>query len=289
MASAKRRALVVRIGALGDVLLTRRLTYSLFNAGLQSTLFAPASHASLLRTDPWIDGVLDSESPAFAGVFAGQWPETGIRFDLCLVISGSTDLMRAARMAAARVIQIPPLPSREDISIAQQWAEAASDLCSPFTGPLPGLETDPGRALMAGATLVHPGSGSARKNWPAVRFLDLSRGLARRGHRVAWIRGPAEEGLPPGASAFEILDRPALGSLAATLAQSRLYIGNDSGVSHLAAAVGAQTVVLFGPTSGAVWRPDGARVETVLAPSGALDAISAEDVMTVAETLARLG
>lgn len=288
MATAKRRALVFRIGALGDVLLTRRLTYSLFRAGLRSTIFAPTPHASLLLRDPWIDDVLDSESLAFAGAFAGRWPEIASRFDVGLVISRSVDLARAAQTAAASVIQIPSSPTREDVSIAQQWAEAARDLGPPFLEPLPGLEVGSHRALMADAVLIHPGSGAAQKNWPADRFIELSRTLARDGCRVVWIRGPAEERLPPEASAFEILDCPALGVLGATLAAARLYVGNDSGVSHLAAAVGTPTIALFGPTNDAVWRPDGPRVQTVRAPGRALAEISVEDVMVAADSLTRL-
>ena len=85
------RALVMRIGALGDVLLTRRLTYSLFLAGLRSTLFAPARHAAILLGDPWIDAVLDSESPERIAPFGGQWPDSLGRFDVALSLSNSKD------------------------------------------------------------------------------------------------------------------------------------------------------------------------------------------------------
>ena len=74
----------------------------------------------------------------------------------------------------------------------------------------------------------------------------------------------------------ERLDRPALSSLAATLAAARVFIGNDSGVSHLAAAVGAPTVALFGSTLAAVWRPDGPRVQVVSTSSGAMEEISVD-------------
>ena len=97
---------MIRIGALGDVLLTRRLAYSLYLSGLRSTLFAPARHATLLLADPWIDGVLDSESPAMAAAFAGSWPESAGRFDASVVISSSHDLIEAARQASTEAIRI---------------------------------------------------------------------------------------------------------------------------------------------------------------------------------------
>ena len=140
--AAGRRALVIRIGALGDVILTRRLTYSLSLAGVRSTLLAPGRHASLLLGDPWIDAVLDSESGAFAPAFAGSWPKEA-RFDMAVLISNSADLEKAAGLAAAKVIRLPPEPGRDDVPIARQWAEAARGVCLPFTGALPPGDVDP--------------------------------------------------------------------------------------------------------------------------------------------------
>lgn len=284
-----RRALVVRIGALGDLILTRRLTYSLSLAGFRSTLFAPARHVSLLLADPWIEAVLDSESPRFAPVFSGAWPEAGDVFDIALVISNSPGLAEAAGLAAATVIRVSPEPWRNGASIARQWAERAGPFCEPFFGALPRLGTSEDRALVPGASLIHPGSGSPRKNWPVERFIELSRRLGASGHQVAWILGPAEADLPADVPSSRMIVRPSLEALAATLARSTLFIGNDSGVSHLAAAVGAFTLTLFGPTNAAVWRPDGPRVRVVRAESGSMKDIPVETVLAAAGDLARLG
>ncbi len=277
-----KRALVIRIGALGDVLLTRRLTYSLRLSGFHSTLFAPARHATLLLADPWIDGVLDSEGPAHAAALSGSWPESAGRFEVAIVISNSNDLIEAAKGAAGTLIRIPPAPVREDALISTQWSEAAAALAAPFAGLLPRLMTRAQEATFAGATLIHPGSGSARKNWPIERFVDLSRKIESLGHRVVWIRGPAEMGQPE-VWTGERIDRPSLQGLAATLAASRLFIGNDSGVSHLAGAVGAATVALFGPTRGDVWRPDGPRVRVVDSPNGTMAGLALEAVLAEAK------
>ena len=117
-----------------------------------------------------------------------------------------------------------------------------------------------------------------QKNWPVERFVQLSRYLESEGHKVRWIRGPAEMG-QPGAWTGERMDRPSLHALAATLAVSRLFIGNDSGVSHLAAAVGAPTLALFGPTSHTVWRPDGRLVRTASSGSGVIADLSLDRVL----------
>jgi len=114
--------------------------------------------------------------------------------------------------------------------------------------------------------VIHPFSGSACKNWPLERFRELAERLAMP---VQWCAGP-EESLD-GAVRFENLY-----DLACWLASARVYIGNDSGITHLAAAVGTPVVAIFGPTDPEVWAPRGERVRVV---SGRLDEIAVEDVI----------
>jgi hypothetical protein len=106
-----------------------------------------------------------------------------------------------------------------------------------------------------GHVIIHPFSGSPRKNWPLDRF----RALAQRISAIApveWIAGPEE--FLEGARRFDDLYE-----LAAHLAGARLYIGNDSGITHLAAAAGAPVISLFGTTDPAVWGPRGDRVHII--------------------------
>ncbi len=101
--------------------------------------------------------------------------------------------------------------------------------------------------------VIHPFSGSARKNWPLSRFRELAKRLALP---VQWSAGP-EEALQD-AVRFENLYE-----LACWLASARVYIGNDSGITHLAAAVGTPVVAIFGATDPSVWAPRGKRVRVV--------------------------
>jgi len=114
--------------------------------------------------------------------------------------------------------------------------------------------------------VVHPFSGSAKKNWPLERFRELA---ARLSMPVRWCAGPEEE--LEGAVRFDDLYE-----LAHWLAGARLYIGNDSGITHLAAAVGTPVTVIFGPTDPAVWAPRGERVRIV---SGEIGEITVEQVL----------
>jgi heptosyltransferase III len=101
--------------------------------------------------------------------------------------------------------------------------------------------------------VIHPFSGSLRKNWPLEKFRRMARGLERT-MTVRWCAGRED---PPIEGAVFIDD---LYELACWLAKARLYIGNDSGITHLAAAVGTPVLALFGPTDPAVWAPRGAHV-----------------------------
>jgi heptosyltransferase-3 len=100
---------------------------------------------------------------------------------------------------------------------------------------------------------IHPFSGSARKNWPLEKFRELARQLEAE-MPVRWCAGPED---PPLEGAVRIDD---LYELARWLAGARMYVGNDSGITHLAAAVGTPVLALFGPTDPEVWAPRGANV-----------------------------
>lgn len=131
---------------------------------------------------------------------------------------------------------------------------------------------------VANRIALHPGSGSASKNWPLAHWRDLARILARDYHaEIVVVSGPAEVQRPLGDEfpANHILPLPQLADLLATCA---LFIGHDSGVSHLAAACATPCLVLFGPTDPAVWAPPGLHVHVLKAPVS-LPALSVSEVL----------
>ena len=132
--------------------------------------------------------------------------------------------------------------------------------------------------------VIFPGSGSPAKNWPADKFAALAsmlskgsgilrsadsalndKGASARWHSCVVVLGPAEMAIEPifreaGVAVLKHLDLPTVAAIA-RLASA--FVGNDSGVSHLAAAVGASGVVIFGPTDPARWRPLGRRQRAI--------------------------
>jgi ADP-heptose:LPS heptosyltransferase len=136
-----------------------------------------------------------------------------------------------------------------------------------------------------GILVLHPGSGGAAKCWPAKRFAELAAAAARHwGVLPVFLIGPADASawhevqaaLPPSLAALALVERP-LREVLALLSLARAYVGNDSGISHLAGRA-CPTLALFGPSDPRVWHPLGSRVVILAAESGNLARLSAEEV-----------
>lgn len=116
---------------------------------------------------------------------------------------------------------------------------------------------------------LHPGSGSERKNWPKEDFLDVAEGAFRLWRLPSTVLiGPAEQGQrafwnKAGVPSLCVKEGLPILEVARMLRRAALYVGNDSGITHLAAAVGVPVVALFGPTDPRRWAPRGGRVEVL--------------------------
>jgi len=148
---------------------------------------------------------------------------------------------------------------------------AQAKACGYQENPLNANQDEVNLAALAGAAAwlaVAPGSGQAGKNWPLSHYYEVSRALAweyKLG--VVWLAGPAEAAWLPylqalaAAQGQALLAGAPLKKVAAVLSRCRLFLGNDSGLTHLAAALrGPAVVALFGPTDPGIWAPPGKRV-----------------------------
>jgi ADP-heptose:LPS heptosyltransferase len=115
--------------------------------------------------------------------------------------------------------------------------------------------------------MLAPGSGAREKNWPVRAFVAVAEWWREQvGGEPLVILGPVEEergGFEPLLRRYKGARGLTLAELAALIARSDLYLGNDSGISHLAAAVGIPTLALFGPSNVKQWRPQGERVRII--------------------------
>lgn len=137
--------------------------------------------------------------------------------------------------------------------------------------------------------VLHPGSGSPKKNWPLERFVALADRLrAETRLTPVFTLGEADGAiarqLRSAASPIAVLPPCSLLDLAAFLSAAAGYVGNDSGITHLAASLGIPTVALFGPTDPRLWAPRGPHV-TVLKPDKPAEGLSGITVEQVFEVL----
>ena len=118
---------------------------------------------------------------------------------------------------------------------------------------------------------IHPGSGSRKKMWPLERFLALAEALTTaHGGQILFVVGPGEEHIKerllamiPTRRSWLVLGGLPLPLLGAVLEHARVFVGNDSGISHMATAVDVPVVALFGPTDPVVWAPLGRDVTVI--------------------------
>src|SRR5262249_55615527 len=136
---------------------------------------------------------------------------------------------------------------------------------------------------------IHPGSGSATKNWSADRYAEIVDTLGRRfGLASVVFGGPADADAlvvlhdRPSGSPPEVVDRPLL-IVSALLKRAAAFLGNDSGLAHLAGQLGLPTLALFGPSDPVVWAPLGPRVWVLRSTS--LAALPTETVLAELESM----
>ncbi len=186
-----------------------------------------------------------------------------------------------SRAGAERVITIPPFPPQESgVHVSEylvgslrtagiEGQSSFSPLRLPeealtFAGNFrAGLGLKEGERVLA----IHPGSGSPGKNWDAEKFAAVADWASER-CQILLISGPARDGAEEvrgfvkKARPLPVDNLPLL-RLAAVLQASTAYLGNDSGITHLAASLGLPTVALFGPTNPAFWGPKGPGVRII--------------------------
>jgi ADP-heptose:LPS heptosyltransferase len=256
--------LIVHPGALGDVLQAVPALRALRDAdGGASRCFAGQPRLGrLLQALGVIEEARDFDGLGLEALFTRAPIPDGLarfagRFGRVVSWFGSRDATYRARLGALApgAIVAPPVPEDE----TAVWRHLVATLGSGASTCEPLRVT--AAAKSRGALVVHPGSGADWKRWPPPRFAEVIR-AARRHRPLPLIvhQGPADRAavdalLADLDGAVERLVEPELPSLAAVLAGARAYLGGDSGVSHLAAAVGAPSVILFPPAHARRWAP----------------------------------
>jgi heptosyltransferase-3 len=287
------RILLVRPGALGDVILTLPVVQALHKQSAEATIEMIGNPAvlRLLCGRSSVRAVWSFDALSIEPMFQPNMlptPDLSDRFGAYDVIINYVGPAHAvftrslSRVARGQVIDCDARPSRHmpmHMSEFLQQPLQALGVPSCSDPPRLGLTAeDRQRAAswwaeeklgLEGTVALHLGSGSPAKNWPAERFAAVARRLIAGGNQVLLVGGPADSAPISivqrelqGMAFTQAIDLP-LSLVAAILERCTAYVGNDSGISHLAAAVGVPVVAIFGPTDPGVWAPRGKAV-TVL-------------------------
>jgi len=302
--------LVIRGGAIGDFILTlpalAALRQQFPNAHIE--VLGYPHIAELALTGGLVQRVQSIEARALAGFVArnGELSEELAEYfsGFNLIISYLYDpdgifQANVARCSKAQFIAGPHRPEEKlNIHATEVFLKPLERLAIFDADAVPRLPV--GRAfetsIRTGRWLaVHPGSGSEKKNWPEPKWEELLRYLIQSTtFHLLLVGGEAERGrlerleaaLPP--TRIKVMQSAPLPELARWLAACLAFVGHDSGISHLAAAVGARSLILWGDSSEAIWRPRGLEM-TVVRDANGLGYLSVPVVINHLEQLLNRG
>jgi heptosyltransferase III len=299
------RILVIRGGAIGDFILTLPAIKLLRDRfpGAHIEILGHKHIVALAEKRFYADAIRSIEEGALAGFFAqdaalpAELTSYFSSFDLIVSYLFDPDGIFQGNLARCRIKKFvagpPKLSGYEHaaVQLARPLEQIGLHLQDSAARIYPTEEDREFARNFLGDTsepviALHPGSGSETKNWPIESWKELGEHLFST-RSVLVIGGEADEARVRLLEAawknkpVQFSKHLALPHLAA-LFETSLFLGHDSGISHIAAAAGARSILLFGPTNPDVWAPANPNVTVLRAPEGDLRLL---DVQTVAAAL----
>lgn len=271
------KTLVMHAGAMGDVICSLSAVRR-FAGGAETVDFAVQGLLGPLLLRIGAAGrCLPLDAPLFSSLY-GSNPSRRLLEMLAgygrIVLFSFSDLLEAELRGrlGCPVLRVPPRPEPSERIHVSDFIEgrlaAALELEAPSAPRAPDADAAvrPGRDEKR--ILLHPGSGSPRKCWPLQRFVASAYRLRQMGYRPAFVLGPAEVERFHDAGERIPTDLPSVFpddpvQLLHRLLEAGALVGNDSGVSHLAAHCGLPTLALFGPSDPRRWHPRGRTVRVL--------------------------
>jgi heptosyltransferase III len=292
----KGKILIIRGGAIGDLVLTLPAIAALrrqFPAAQLEVLGYPHI-TQLALAGGLVDRIQPIEARGLAGFFArggdlaADLADYFSRFDIIISYLYDPDAIfqtNVASCARGQFIAAPHRPEeKESIHATKVYLRPLERLAIFEADPVPRLAI-PNRLSTLNQIALHPGSGSESKNWPETQWAELLARLVRESEINLLLVGGEAEGerlqrlateLP--SERYEMARSLPLAELAARLQSSVGLVGHDSGISHLAAALGLPCLVLWANTNETIWRPQGRRV-VVLKDTAGLPALKVQRVI----------
>ncbi len=274
---------VIHPGSVGDTILALPVLAALKSSNRPSSLHV-LGHPGLVDVLPGrspVDTMNSIEGPEYRGLFSLSEMPPAVRkffsqFQLVVAWLADRDGSIKAALQSLKgpqvIVSSPGLSEKSDLHATDRfWATLSDQLPSE---PLPeakltatendqkkgaqwlsdyGINVDADHLVA-----VHAGSGSPTKCWSSDRFARVVDGLQRNGIQVVLIEGPADREVSQAVASRISIPLPrlrdvSLVSVMGVLSQCDAFLGNDSGLTHVATALGLPTVAVFGPTDPAIW------------------------------------
>ncbi|MBM2832985.1 MAG: hypothetical protein HW406_146 [Candidatus Brocadiaceae bacterium] len=284
--------LIIRPGALGDLVVTLP-TFEAIRKYFKNARIDIMGYSSILEIVKgrfYADTISRFDQADIAHLFTknSNVPASLINklsnMDLIISFVSDREQIMVSNLRAAgvkHVIHYEPFPSEgEDIHIIDHFLRCLDLLGVHHSNKIPKIflrdedvllgekflndrVVDPKKMLVA----MHPGSGSRQKCWAVDRYVELILWLKKEmDAQILLISGQADTGIVEELRVkvrdnFILVDQLPLPILAAIIKRSNLFVGNDSGITHVAAAVGTPAITIFGPTDPRIWGPRGERVK----------------------------
>lgn len=288
---SEKKLLIIHQGALGDFVMTFPMLIGFRKTHSQIDAICQKKLGELVRKLKLVDTHYALESATFAPLYSDHPDQVEVKtatllksYERIALFSFSRKLQEnIERIAGPKVLRIPPRPPvGEKIHVSRflyrhlvkagllKEGEPASRPSSAFKRILP---QQCRREPKSAPVLIHPGSGSRKKNWPLKNFILLEKMLRKDDLRTEFILGPAdvylrESLMTPPAPGPTIHITDDLLQVFSLTTKACGFIGNDSGLSHLAAFIGLPTVAVFGPSDPVRWEPVGRAVVVVTSDAG---------------------
>jgi heptosyltransferase III len=283
------RILVLRLRSLGDCVLTTPALHLLkrHRPDLQIAVLVEDRFRAVFEGNPDIERIVPPE----AGAAIACRPRLALNFH------GGPTSLRLTLTSLARLragfAHFPQnwaynlrIPRAQEILGEERKVHTAEHLASAmFWLGVPVTEIPRARLFAPAApdrapyAVIHPFASAASKAWPAQRFLEVARNC---GLPPVFVGGAGDDFGP--FREFECRQGASLREVMSLMAGAALFVGNDSGPAHIAAAFGRSVVVLYGASDPVVWAPWRTSSESLTA-HGAVDGIPVRDVMDAIERL----
>lgn len=277
------RIVVIRLRSLGDCVLTTPALHILKSArpDVRITVVVEEAFAPVFEGNPDIERI----APPNTAQVARLGPE------LVLNLHGGTRSAQLTLACRARLragfahfrfsalynIRIPRaqeiLGVERKVHTAEHVASAMFYLGAPM-GEIPRARLFAERSTPTGVCVLHPAASAPEKTWPAGNFRAVAARLKQEGLEPVFIAGGGES--LAAFNEYRCLAGAPLSEVKSLLAGASLFIGNDSGPAHIAAAFGVRSIVLFGPSDHEIWAPW--KTDSVVLKSPDIHSITVEQV-----------